>query len=262
VNGPAGVLAEGAPWPPSVEDFFPPPLVSGAGAWLTKFTLLVWVAVAALIIFFLLAYRNPRLVPTKAQWLAESIYGFVRDGLSREVIGHEGLRFAPYLASLFVFLMVTNVFGIIPFIQISPNSHIAFPIILAIISYVMFIYLGIRKHGLGPYLKLTLIPPAPAYVLPLVIPIEFFSTFVLRPITLSLRLFANMFAGHILLLVFTLGGFVLLAVNNVLVKPIGVVSWLMAIVLTFFELLVALLQAYVFVILTAAYIQGSLAEEH
>jgi F-type H+-transporting ATPase subunit a len=262
VSGPARVLAEGIPFPPSVEDFYLPPLIEGAGPWLTKFTLLVWIAVAALIVFFLVAYRNPRMVPNRTQWLAESTYSFVRDGISKEVIGHEGLRFAPYLTSLFAFLVVTNVFGIIPGIQISPNSHISFPIVLAIISYVMFIYLGVRKHGFVAYLKLTLIPPAPWWILPLVIPIEFFSTFVLRPITLSLRLFANMFAGHILLLVFTLGGFVLLTVNNILIKPIGVVSWLMAIALTFFELLVALLQAYVFVILTAAYVQGSLAEEH
>jgi F-type H+-transporting ATPase subunit a len=256
------VLAEDLPFPPSVEDFYPPPLVPGAYPWLTKFTLLVWVAVALLVVFFLLAYRRPRLVPTRAQWFAESLYGFVRDGVSKEVIGHEGLRFAPYLATLFLFILVTNIFGIIPLIQISPNAHIAYPILLAVISYALFIYLGMRRHGFLKYMKLSLIPPAPWWILPLVIPIEFFSTFVLRPITLSLRLFANMFAGHILLLVFTLGGFALLAADNFLLKGVSVVSWAMAIVLTFFEVLVALLQAYVFTVLTAAYVQGALAEEH
>jgi F-type H+-transporting ATPase subunit a len=88
------------------------------------------------------------------------------------------------------------------------------------------------------------------------------STFLLRPFTLALRLFANMFAGHVILLVFTLGGFVLLGSQSLFIKPISLLSWAMAIALTFFELLVAVLQAYVFALLTASYVQGALAEEH
>src|SRR5204862_6223267 len=99
------------------------------------------------------------------------------------------------------------------------------------LSYVMFNYLGIRKHGLVRYLKINLVPPAPVGLLPLLIPIEFVSTFVLRPVTLALRLFANMFAGHMLLLVFTLGGFALLNAESLFIRPISVASWLMAIVL-------------------------------
>jgi F-type H+-transporting ATPase subunit a len=255
-------LAEGnIPFPPTVEDVFPPN-IAGAGAWLSKFTLMVWVAVAIIIIFFLLTYRNPRLVPTKGQWLAESMYGFVREGVAKEVVGHEGLRFAPYLTSLFLFILVTNVFGIIPFLQISPNSHIAFPLVLAMMTYVLYLYVGIRRHGFGQFVKQSLILPAPLAMQPLLIPIEFFQTFVLRPVTLSLRLFANMFAGHMLLLVFTLGGFVLLNAESLFLKPISILSWLMAIILTFFELLVAALQAYVFVVLTASYLETSLATEH
>ncbi len=263
VNGQLVALVQGdVPFPPSVKDIFTPSIVGHDNPWLTKFTLLVWAGVAVSLVLFLVAYRAPKLVPTKGQWLAESLYSFVRDGVAKEVVGHEGLRFAPYLASLFVFILVTNIFGIIPFIQISPNAHIAFPLTLALLSYVMYLYLGVRKHGLLKYLKLSLIPPAPIGMMPLLIPIEFFSVFVLRPLTLSLRLFANMFAGHMLLLVFTLGGFALLAANNPLVQGISVVSWLMAIVLTFFEVLVAGLQAYVFTVLTASYVQGALAEDH
>jgi F-type H+-transporting ATPase subunit a len=250
------------PFPPSVNDIFPPGLFE-LGGWLTKAVVYLWVSVALLVIFFLVAYRRPKLVPTRAQWLAESAYGFVRDGVAKEVIGGEGLRFAPYLATLFCFVLINNLWGIIPGVQVSPNAHIAFPIILAVISYVMFIYQGIRKHGAWPYLKMNLFLPGvpwPMYLL--LTPIEFFSTFILRPITLSVRLFANMFAGHMLLLVFTLGGFALLSVNNPFIKGVSVVSWVMAIVLTFFELLVAALQAYVFVILTASYVEGALAEEH
>jgi F-type H+-transporting ATPase subunit a len=265
VSGQASVLAEGGHegWPPSVHDFYLPSIIGGTGPWLTKFTLMVWVAVALIIVFFLVAYRDPKLVPSPLQWLAESIYGFARNGIAGEVIGHEGVRFGPYLASLFCFILVTNVFGILPFLQISPNSHIAFPAVLAALSYILFLYLGFRKHGVLGYFKQSLIiPGVPVGMLLLVAPLEFVSTFLLRPFTLALRLFANMFAGHVILLVFTLGGFVLLGSQSLFIKPISLLSWAMAIALTFFELLVAVLQAYVFALLTASYVQGALAEEH
>jgi F-type H+-transporting ATPase subunit a len=249
-------------FPPTLEEFFPPPLFEGAGPWLTKFTLLVWLAVGLLIVFFMLAYRNPKVVPTRTQWMAESVYGFARENFAKQMIGEEGIRFAPYFATLFSFILLTNLFGIIPGIQASPNSHIAFPIVLAVISYVMFNYIGIRKYGWRKYFKNSLIPPAPGYVLPLLIPIEFFSTFLVRPVTLSLRLFANMFAGHMILLVFTLGGFALLESSAWFLKPISLVSWALALALTFLEALVIVLQAYVFVILTSSYVSGALAEEH
>jgi len=253
------------PFPPSVEDFYLPSVLPwGAhnSYWFTKITLLVWVAVGILIIFFLLSYRDPKLVPTKRQWIAESIYGFVRNNVAVDMIGHRGVAFAPYFTTLFCFILLMNIFGIIPFVQISPNSHIAFPAFLAVISYVMFIWVGIRHHGFGKYVKHSLVPPAPWFILPILIPIEFASTFLFRPLTLALRLFANMFAGHIILLVFTLGGFVLLNAQSIFIKPASVVSCAMAIALTFLEALIAVLQAYIFVVLTASYLQGALAEEH
>ena len=261
--GQAHVLAEGGvPFPPTVEDFYLPSFVAGAYPWLTKFTLLAWVAVAFLIIYFLWAYRKPSMVPTRRQWIAESIYGFARNTVARDMIGVEGVRFAPYLTTLLCFVLLTNMFSIIPGIQVSPNSHIAFPLTLALISYLLFIYIGVRKHGFFAYFRHALVPRAPWFVLPLLIPIEFFSTFLFRPLTLALRLFANMFAGHVILLVFTLGGFALLNAESLLIKPISLLSWAMALALTFLEVIVALLQAYVFVVLTASYMQGSLADEH
>ncbi|MEU8286633.1 F0F1 ATP synthase subunit A [Micromonospora sp. NPDC048905] len=263
--GQANVLAAGqAEFPPSKEDFYLPSILPwGAhdSYWFTKFTLMVWIAVGVLIIFFLATYRNPKLVPTKKQWFAESIYGFVRNNISVDMIGHQGVRFAPYFTTLFCFVLVTNAFAIIPFFQISPNSHIAFPAILAVISYVLFNYIGIRHHGFAKYFKHALIPPAPWYILPLLIPIEAFSTFIIRPFSLAVRLFANMFAGHMLLLVFTLGGFAMINANAWL-APISVVSWVMTVALTLLEALVIVLQAYVFTVLSASYIQGALAEEH
>jgi F-type H+-transporting ATPase subunit a len=264
VTGQSIVLAADVPFPPSVEDFYLPSILPwGAhdSYWVTKITILVWVAVAALIIFFLASYRKPQLVPTKKQWLAESIYGFVRNNIAIEMIGPRGVQFAPYLTTLFCFILLNNLFGIVPFIQISPNSHIAFPAILAVISYVMFIYVGIRHHGFVKYWKHALIPPAPWFILPLLIPIEFFSTFMVRPFSLAVRLFANMFAGHMLLLVFTLGGFAMISAN-VWFVPFTIVSWVMTIALTFLEFLVIVLQAYVFTVLTASYVQGAVADEH
>jgi F-type H+-transporting ATPase subunit a len=251
--------AEDPHFPPTVDEFFPPAI---AGPFVTKFTILVWFAVGILIVFYLLAYRKPKMVPTRMQWLAESVYGFNRDNVANQMIGHDGVRFAAYFTTLFSFILVTNLFGIIPGIQMSPNSHIAFPIVLAVISYVMFIYVGIRKHGAGKFFKTALIPPAPWFILPILIPIEFFSTFLVRPVTLALRLFANMFAGHMILLVFTLGGFALLNADSLLVKPISLLSWAMTLALFALEVIVALLQAYVFVVLTSSYIQGALADEH
>jgi F-type H+-transporting ATPase subunit a len=258
VNGQGVLLAKGVPWPPSVEDFYLPGWLY---PWVTKFTVMVWLAVAVIILLYLYAYRDPKLVPSRRQWLAESVYGFGRDGLSVDVIGHEGVKFAPYLTSLLSFVLVLNLFGVLPFFQISPNSHIAFPAVLAILTWILYNYVGVRKHGVLRYLKLMTMPPAPWPLYFLLVPLEFISNFLLRPFTLSIRLFANMFAGHFILLVFTLGGFVLFNAGA-LFAPISIVSWLMAIVLTFLELLVAALQAYVFAILTAVYVQQSLADEH
>jgi F-type H+-transporting ATPase subunit a len=260
VNSQASVLAKGVPWPPSVDEFYLP---GWFYPWITKFTVMVWIAVAVVLIFFLVSYRRPKLVPTRAQWLAEEIYAFGRNGIGHDVIGEEGIRFAPYITSLLVFIGVMNVMGILPFFQISPDSHIAFPAALAIISWVLYITVGIRKHGLWGYLKLTTVPPgAPWPLYFLLVPLEFLSNIFVRPFALAVRLFANMFAGHFILLVFTLGGVVLLGSSSAFLKPISVLSWVMAIVLTFLELLVALLQAYVFAILNAVYLQSSLAEEH
>jgi F-type H+-transporting ATPase subunit a len=262
VTGQTSVLAADVPFPPKVEDFFAPSIApwNGDSVWFTKVTLLLWLSVAIVILFFLITYRKPQLVPSKKQWLAESIYGFVRNNIAVEMLGKDGPRFAPYLTTIFSFIFVMNLWGIIPVAQISPNSHIAFPAILAVCSYVLFIYLGFKKHG-WTYLKHSLILPAPWFIQPILIPIEFFSNFIVRPFSLAVRLFANMFAGHMLLLVFTLGGFAMINANGLL-APISVLSWIMTIALTFLDFAVIALQAYVFTVLTASYIQGSLAEGH
>ena len=229
---------------------------------ITKFTLLLVFGVVALSVFFLLSVRRSKLVPGKMQWMAESAYSAIRDGVARDTIGPQGIKFAPYLASLFFFLLVMNVYGVLPFAQIPVSSKISYPAFLAIISLIIFNVVGIRQHGAAKYFKGIAFPsgvPKAMYII--LTPIELISTLIVRPFTLAVRLFANMFAGHLLLLVFITGTAYLLQVGNfsIIFSPL---SFIMSIVMTFFELFVEMLQAYVFVVLTASYISGALVEEH
>jgi F-type H+-transporting ATPase subunit a len=251
---------------PTVLEFFPKPFaefdLGPVHFALTRITVISWIATLAVLVFFVMSVRRPQLVPAKLQWAGEAAYSFVRDGIAREVIGKEGLRFAPYLAVVFFFILANNVMGIIPFAQLSPNSKIALPAVLAGLSYLLFNWVGIRQQGIAQYIKGIALPPGvpkPMYVL--ITPIEIASTLIFRPLTLAIRLFANMFAGHLLLVIFALGTVYLLQVGNfsVVFAP---VSFVMAIVMTFFELLVQVLQAYVFTVLTATYLAGALEEAH
>jgi F-type H+-transporting ATPase subunit a len=251
---------------PTVLEFFPKPLADftlfGVEFEITRITILSWIATAAILAFFVASVRRPQMVPSKLQWMGEAAYSFVRDGIAREVIGKEGLRFAPYLAALFFFILANNLLGIVPFAQIAPTAKIALPALLAAITYLLFNWVGIRSQGIGPYVKGILFPPGvPKLMYVLVTPIEVASTLVFRPLTLAVRLFANMFAGHLLLVVFALGAVYLLQVGNfsIVFAP---VSFVMAIIMTFFELLVQVLQAYVFTVLTATYLAGALEEAH
>ncbi|MDQ1672747.1 MAG: F-type H+-transporting ATPase subunit a [Frankiaceae bacterium] len=227
----------------------------------TRLVTMAFFATIVLCLFFLIALRKPKLVPGRTQFIAESIYGFVRDKIARDVMGPDGLRFASYLTCLFVFIFVLNLYEILPLAQAPVTGRIAYPAVLAIITWVLFITVGIKKQGLGTYFKGALFPPGvPKFLYILLTPIEFVSTFIFRPFTLAVRLFANMFAGHLLLAVFATGTVYLLTVGNfsVIFFP---VSFLMTLVMTFFELLVQVLQAYVFVVLTATYVSGAM-EEH
>ncbi|GLZ75914.1 ATP synthase subunit a [Actinorhabdospora filicis] len=258
------ILAEEGHFPPGTDSFNYADWFGGLPkGMITTITFMVFLGVGLIILFFMLANRNPKLVPTRGQWIAESLYGFVRNGIVKDIIGPEGLRFAPYFATLFSFILMMNVFAIIPMFQISPNSHIAFPAVLGVLSWLLYNWVGIKKHGFWKYIKNSCIPSGtPIGMYPIIVPIEFLSNLILRPVTLAVRLFANMFAGHMILLVFTLGGVALLNAESVFLRPVSVVSFAMAIVMTFFEFFVQLLQAYVFTLLTAVYVQGSLADEH
>lgn len=248
---------------PGPNDFDLPGIFSD-GSWFTKPILIVIVMTIVVALFYLAASRKAKIVPGRLQFAGESVYGFIRNDVALDAIGHQGLRFAPYLATLFSFIAVNNLAGIIPIIQFPATSHIAFPLVLAVISWLIFLYLGIKKNGFVKYFKDMMFPPGiPIPVYFLLAPIEFFSTVIVRPITLMLRLTFNMFAGHLVLLLFVLGGdYLLRDYGGAVGIAAGSISLLGSIVLTGFEGFVQLLQAYVFTLLTALYIGGALADEH
>ena len=247
--------------PPSSKDFQLPPIF-GDNVYTTKPILLVFLSVILISTFFILSSRKAAIVPSKFQFAGESVYSFVRENLAKEVIGHDFMRFVPYLFTLFTFILVNNLFGIIPLIQFPTMSHVSFPYILAISTYLVFHYVGIRKQGAFKYFKeILFMPGVPKAAYILITPLEVLTFFVVRPLTLSLRLFANMFAGHLLLLVFILGGEHLFQ-GVIGLKLISPFAFSIGIVLTFFEFMVQCLQAYIFTLLAALYIAGALADEH
>jgi F-type H+-transporting ATPase subunit a len=248
--------------PPGPGDFEFPPLF-GDGTFFTKPMLIVVLGTLTVGLVFWLASRKAALVPAKMQFVGESIYGFVRNDIVGGTIGREGRKFVPYLVTLFCFIAINNLSGIVPVLQLPANGKIAFPLVLAIISWATFNYVGIKKHGFVGYFKAMMFPPGlPKLIYVLLAPLEFLSTFIIRPITLTLRLTLNMFAGHLVLLVCILGGEYLLVDKGGALALLSPVAFGFGIVLTFFEAFVQVLQAYVFVLLSALYIAGALADEH
>ncbi|KQP65072.1 ATP synthase subunit A [Nocardioides sp. Leaf307] len=214
--------------------------------------------------FFYLASRKRAMVPGKLQFVGEEAYGFVRNSMARDIIGsHDFMRFVPYLFALFFFILLNNLFATIPFIQFPTFSRAGMVYGLAALSWIIYNAVGIKKHGFVGYFKLQSVPAGiSGPILLLLVPLEFLSNILVRPVTLALRLFANMFAGHLLLILFALGGEYIIAEMSLAYAPVGVLAWVLFIAVAFLELLVQFLQAYVFVLLNAMYIQGALADEH
>jgi F-type H+-transporting ATPase subunit a len=252
---------------PGLDLFTWPPLWHGAPAWLAKPALLAAVSSLLVIVFFFAAFARPQLVPRgRMQNLGEMGYEFVRDQVARPMIGKDGDRWMPFLLSLFFFVWMCNLMGVLPIIfQFPVMSRIAFPVFLAVMVWVIAIYLGIKHQGPVGLIKNVCFPPGlqPRWVYVLVAPIEFISTFILRHATHAVRLFANMMAGHLLLAVFAIVGyhFLYLALSP-LGAPVGVLGVAMTILMTGFEMFIQFLQAYVFVFLAAMFIGEALHPQH
>ena len=249
---------------PSIDEFFPDIILfEGTPFAINRVILIRFIAVIALLLFFWLSTRKMRLVPGRAQSLAEMGLGFVRVNIAEDLLGKkDGLRFLPILTTIFFMVLAMNLTGIIPGLNLAGTSVIGVPLVLALVSYVTFIYAGIKKSP-GKFFKNSLFPsgvPWPVYII--VTPIELISTFVIRPLTLTLRLLMNMIVGHLLLvLVFAATQFFIVNLGGWFAL-MGVGTLAFGLVFTLFELLVAVLQAYVFTLLTAVYIQLAVAEEH
>lgn len=219
----------------------------------------VFMLIALLLITYLMigATRSRALVPGRLQGLAEMSYEFIANNL-RSTAGTEGMKFFPLVFSLFMFILMVNVIGIIPY-AFTVTSHIIITVALALLVFFTVVIYGFWKNGLR-FLKLFVPSGIPVYILPLVTFIEVMS-FLSRPVSHSVRLFANMLAGHITLKVF--GGFV------AMLGALGVLGWLgallplaLTVALTALELLVAFLQAYVFAILTCIYLNDAIHPGH
>jgi F-type H+-transporting ATPase subunit a len=236
----------------------------GSAFAVSKIVLIYLLSVILTLTLFLVGGRKAALVPTGMQNLAESGVDFIREGIIMQTIGPDGLRkrwIMPLLTSMFFFILFLNLTEIVPFIQMPATARMAVPMSLALLVWVLFNGVGIMNQGPIGYLKSTLFPPGvPKALYILVTPIEFISTFLVRPFSLAVRLFANLLAGHILLVTFA-----------ILTAALWVQQWyavfmplpfVMLVFLTGFELMVAFLQAYIFTILTAVFIGGAMHPEH
>ena len=222
--------------------------------------LLLALAFVGFIALFVAAFRKPKVVPGKFQALMEAGVEFVREQIVMQMIGPGGLGWVALLSTLFFFIFLGNILEVVPGFSFPLKSRLAFPIVMALTAWVIYNGVGIKRHGLGGYLKLVLFPPGvPGVLVPFMALIEFVSVILIRPLTLSVRLFANMVAGHFLLSVFFLGA---LALVTGFPYVLGVVSFGIGVVLVGFEVFVAALQAFIFAVLTASYIAGAMATEH
>lgn len=250
--------------PPSIGDFFPPALLfEGTAFEFTRINLAQVIATVVLVVLLIVGTRRMRVVPGRMQSVVELGFGFVREQVAYQVLGKkDGDRFLPILTTLFFGILFMNLTGVIPWINIPGTSVAAVPLMLALVAYVLFIYAGIRKHGGLRFLKNSLVPSGvPVYLVPIIALVELISTFIARPVSLFLRLLLNMIVGHMMLvLFFSATHFFLLSMSWF--SPFAIGTFALSFAFTLFEIFVYILQAYVFTILTAVYIQLAVAEEH
>jgi F-type H+-transporting ATPase subunit a len=236
-----------------------PTLFGGEVFGVNKVVLLMWISVGLVFALFYVASRQPKLVPTGVQNVAESTVEFVDEQIVQQTIGPDGRGYMPFLLTLFTFVFICNLWELIPLVQMPVNARIALPMFMAIVVWFVYIIVGIRHQGLFGYLKNSTIPPGvPKAILPLVAFIELIGILITRPFSLAIRLFANMLAGHLLLVTFaiiTQSLFAATILGGAL--PLALLIFLMG-----FELLVSFLQAYIFTILAAVYIDSSMHPEH
>ena len=251
-------------WKPLVGDT---PAGQDPGMWaFNKIGLIALMGTVATLALFIAAGKKRALIPTGVQNLAEISVDFIREGIISQTMGSkkEDVAWTGYLTALFFFILFTNVTGIIPVLQMPATARMGIPALLAVSSWILFIAMGVKKNGLK-YFKQAVVPPGvPKALLPLVVLIEIVSTFLVRPFSLAVRLFANMLAGHLLLVTFSVMGHGLFfaETKQAFFVPLSILPLILYIAITVFEVLVVFLQAYIFTILTAVYLGGAMHPEH
>jgi len=226
-----------------------------------KVVLLMWASAILAIALFVAGSRKRALVPSGVQNVAESIIDFVDNSIVMETIGPDGRKFTPFLTTLFTFILFCNLWEVVPFVQMPVNARMAMPMFFSLLVWLIFNVVGIAKQGFFHYFKNIMFPPGvpkPIYIL--VTPIELVSTIIVRPLSLAVRLFANMLAGHLVLVTFAVITAALWVKSvNIVILPF---SFMLLVALTGFEVLVSFLQAFIFTILAAVYIGGAMHPEH
>jgi len=221
---------------------------------ITKHVLMMWIAAALVIFVFRYAFREQRTVPSGIANLLEAIVVFLRDEVVLPNMGEEGRHYLPYLLTVFFFILFCNLLGLIPFAA-TATGNVSVTAALAMMSLIMIQVGGIREHGLKHHLQ-NLIPHGlPVWLLPIMIPVEIMGQFT-KPFALCIRLFANMTAGHIVILSFLSMIFIL---KSLFVSPVSV---FFALFISLLELFVAFLQAYIFTMLTSLFIGMSIYPQH
>jgi F-type H+-transporting ATPase subunit a len=263
VAAPAGGchIFSGCGYPaPSLESFDFRPLFTIGGFNFTKPMLIAVLSAIVVIGFFWVAFAKPKLVPRGMQNIGEIGILAVRDQILRPSLGKRGDVYLPFLVSLFFYIWLMNLMELIPVLQFPAMSRIGFVWPLVAMVYLLYLYLGFKHQGFPGYIKNMIPWDVPKPVLIILIPIELARFFIVQPFTLGVRLFANMFAGHLLLLIFTLASWYLASLSIGLLFAAG--SFVMVFFVFLLELLIDLLQAFIFTTLTAVYIASSLESAH
>jgi F-type H+-transporting ATPase subunit a len=230
----------------------------------TFITILMFVLTAILAVVFVAGLRRATVIPGKLQNAIEAAVDGVRENIVAPTLGADGERYMPLLASMFFFVFVMNFMEVVPGVQFPLTSRMALPVFFVLLAYVIFNYIGIREQGPINYFKGIMFPPGvpkPIYII--LTPIEFASTFIFRPLTMAVRLFANMMAGHVMLTIFFLASaYFLYRSDSMFLHILSPFPFILAVVLTGFEMFIGLIQAFIITILTSVYIAGALHPEH
>ena len=246
---------------PGLNSFNFKPIFSVGSFDFTKPMLLAIICMVLVVGFFWAAFAKPKLVPGKLQLVGEIGYTFISRGIARDVIGKKGDKYVPFLTSIFFFVWIMNIMSIIPLAQFPVASRFGYPVAIAVLVWITYMYLTFKTHGfVGGWKHLTVLSGLPGWLVPLIVVIEFLQNVILRPFTLAVRLWANMFAGHMLIVMFSVASWYLLTPSIMSAFAAG--SFIMAAAMTAFEVLIQFLQAYIFTLLTSIYISGALEEGH